>query len=100
MFLSSLEYIYGSAFEIVIVGDERTNETQLMLEAIWNEYIPNKVVLLLPTNKTNPEILEVTDFVKYKSQKDEKTTVHVCINRFCKFPTNDISKMLELLNIK
>lgn len=47
----------------------------------------------------SPEILEATEFVRFKTTVDEKTTAHVCINRFCKFPTNDISKMLELLNI-
>jgi len=100
MFLSSLEYIFGSAFEVVVVGQSKDPYTTLMMNAINSEFIPNKVLLFLPTEIDSPEILDATDFVQYKTTVDEKTTAHVCINRFCKFPTNDIEKMLELLNIK
>jgi uncharacterized protein YyaL (SSP411 family) len=99
MFLTALEYSYGSAFEIVIVGKSKDPNTNLMLKAINDEFIPNKVLLFLPTDNDSPEILEATEFVQYKTTVDEKTTAHVCINRFCKFPTNDITKMLELLNV-
>ncbi|MHA1125440.1 MAG: thioredoxin domain-containing protein [Candidatus Heimdallarchaeota archaeon] len=100
MFLSALEYVFGSAFEVVIVGQSKDKNTDLMLKAINSEFIPNKVLLFLPTDNESPEILEATEFVQYKTTVDEKTTAHVCINRFCKFPTNDVNKMLELLNIK
>jgi len=99
LFLSTLEYIFGTAFEVVIVGQSDDKNTDLMLDTLNREFIPNKVLLFLPTNSDSPEILEATEFVRFKTTVDEKTTAHVCINRFCKFPTNDISKMLELLNI-
>ena len=100
MFLTSLEYVYGSSFEVVIVGNAESKDSLVMISALRKEFIPNKIVLFLPMNETHPEISNVTDFVKFKSSIDERATAHVCINKFCKFPTNDISKMLELLNIK
>ncbi len=99
MFLSSLEFAFGPTFEIVIVGKTDTNNTKDMVKALREVYLPNKIVLFLPEDVSNPEILEVTDFVKYKTSKENKTTAHVCINSFCKFPTNDIDKMLEMLNV-
>ncbi|MCK5185127.1 MAG: hypothetical protein KAQ95_12535 [Candidatus Heimdallarchaeota archaeon] len=54
----------------------------------------------MPSDEEHSEISKVTDFVKYKSTKNGKATAYVCINRFCKFPTDDINKMLELLNAK
>ncbi|NHJ85504.1 MAG: thioredoxin domain-containing protein [Asgard group archaeon] len=99
MFLLTLEYLFGSSFEVVIVGDAKANDTYEMISALNEEYIPNKIVLFLPIDETQPEILNVTDFVKYKSSIDNKATAHVCINKFCKFPTNEITKMLELLYI-
>ncbi len=30
---------------------------------------------------------------------DNKATAHVCINRFCKFPTSEITTMLKFLEI-
>jgi uncharacterized protein YyaL (SSP411 family) len=100
LFLSALEYAFGPSFEVVIVGKLNANDTTEMLKAIRNEYVPNKVVLFVSSDEENPEIYNVTDFVKHKSAKNDKATAYVCINRFCKFPTNEISKMLELLNPK
>ncbi|MBN1331239.1 MAG: thioredoxin domain-containing protein [Candidatus Heimdallarchaeota archaeon] len=99
MFLTSLEYLYGNSFEVVIVGKENSKDFLEMISSLRNHFIPNKVVLFLPINEANPGIFDITDFVKFKSSIDEKATAHVCINKFCKFPTNDITKMLELLNI-
>lgn len=59
-------------------------------------YIPNKIVLFLPEDVSNPEIVEVTDFVKHKTSNENKATAHVCRNRFCKFPTKDIDEMLKV----
>ncbi|MCG3254115.1 MAG: thioredoxin domain-containing protein, partial [Candidatus Heimdallarchaeota archaeon] len=100
LFLSALEYTFGPSFEVVIVGNLNKTDTNEMLQALRSEYIPNKIVLFLPSDEEKPEISNVTDFVKYKSMKNGKATVYVCINRFCKFPTDDINKMLQLLNAK
>ncbi|NHJ86890.1 MAG: thioredoxin domain-containing protein [Asgard group archaeon] len=99
MVLSSLEYAYGPSFEIVIVGNINASDTKKMLTAIRENFIPNKVVLLVPLEESNPEIEQITEFVKYKTSIDGKATAHVCINRFCKFPTNDINIMLEQLKV-
>jgi hypothetical protein len=100
LFLSALEYAFGPSFEVVIVGNIKKTDTSEMIKALRSEYIPNKVVLFLPSDEEKPEISKVTEFVKHKSTKNGKATAYVCINRFCKFPTNDINKMLELLNVK
>jgi uncharacterized protein YyaL (SSP411 family) len=100
MLLSGLEFAYGPTFEVVIIGEEESVDTKNMLKALREVYVPNKVVLFVPLNEDSPEITEVTDFVKHKTSKEGKATAHVCINRFCKFPTIDIDKMLELLSAK
>ena len=99
MLMSALEYIFGNAFEVVIVGDLSRKDTNEMLFSLRQEFIPNKVVLFVPMNSQSDEILSITDFVQYKESIEGKATAHVCINRFCKFPTADKEKMLELLNI-
>jgi uncharacterized protein YyaL (SSP411 family) len=100
MTLSGLEFAYGPTFEVVIIGNEDSDDTKKMLKALRELYAPNKIVLFVPINKESPEILEITDFVKHKTSKDGKATAHVCINRFCKFPTTEIAKMIELLSVK
>jgi uncharacterized protein YyaL (SSP411 family) len=100
MFLTGLEFAFGPTFEVVIIGNKEEKDTKQMLKALREAYVPNKVVLFVPIGTESPKILEVTDFVKHKASKDGKATAHVCINRFCKFPTTDIDKMLELLLVK
>ncbi|MFW9922262.1 MAG: thioredoxin domain-containing protein [Candidatus Thorarchaeota archaeon] len=99
MLLCGLEYVYGSAFEIVIVGQPDTTDTNTMLYTINNEFIPNKVLMFYPLDSSKTNIERLTEFVKFKESINNKATAHICINRFCKFPTEDISKMLELLLI-
>ncbi len=99
MFLSALEYIYGSSFEVVIVGNLNSDDTSEMLKAIRSNFIPNKIVLFVPMGEQTPEISKITDFVHYKEAIDNKATAHVCINRFCKFPTSEIATMLKFLEI-
>ncbi|NHJ48091.1 MAG: thioredoxin domain-containing protein [Asgard group archaeon] len=100
MSLSGLEFAYGPTFEVVIIGNEESEDTKAMLKALHEIYVPNKVVLYVPINEDSPEIMNITDFVKHKSSKEGKATAYVCINRFCKFPTTEIDKMLEFLSVK
>jgi uncharacterized protein YyaL (SSP411 family) len=100
LFLSALEYAFGPSFEVVIVGKLEASDTSEMLKALRGKYVPNKVVLFVSSEEENPEIFKVTDFAKHKSARNGKATAFVCINRFCKFPTNEIDKMLELLDPK
>ena len=99
MFLTALEYIYGSSFEVVIVGKRNAKDTKKMLKSINSYFIPHKVLLFVPLGHKSPEIHSITDFAQYKESIEDKATAHVCINRFCKFPTNEIESMLNLLKI-
>lgn len=94
MFLNALEYAFGQSFEIVIVGIKGARDTTAMIRAIHSWFIPNKILLFVPKG-AEEEILQITDFVANKKMEDNKATAYVCVNRFCKFPITDISKMLE-----
>ncbi|NHK30739.1 MAG: thioredoxin domain-containing protein [Asgard group archaeon] len=99
MFLTALEFAYGPTFEVVIIGKKNSDDTNDMINALRGVYVPNKIVLFVPEDEESPEIIQVTEFVKHKNSRDNLATAHVCINRFCKFPTTDIKKMLDLLNV-
>ncbi len=94
MFLNALEYAFGQSFEIVIVGIKGARDTAAMIRAIHTQFIPNKILLFVPKG-AEEEILQITDFVANKKMEDNKAMAYVCVNRFCKFPTTDISKMLD-----
>ncbi|MBX7150706.1 thioredoxin domain-containing protein [bacterium] len=81
--------------EIVIVGDPDAEDTQKMIRALNELFLPNKVVLLRKTN--SDELFAITPFTKSYTMINSKATVYVCEDFACKTPTNEVKKMIELL---
>lgn len=93
----ALDFGIGPSYEVVIAGGSQAEDTKAMLNALRTRFIPNKVVLLKPTDQKEPEITRLAQFTKYQSSRDGKATAYVCLNYACKLPTTDSAKMLELL---
>ncbi len=98
--LVAVDFAVGPAYEVVIVGDSQASDTREMLKAIRRRFVPNKVVILRPTERELPDIDHIAPWTKYQVSIDDKATAYVCLNYSCQLPTTDISKMLELLNVK
>ncbi|MER3446097.1 MAG: thioredoxin domain-containing protein [Candidatus Dadabacteria bacterium] len=96
----ALDFALGPSYEVVIVGNTQSEDTRAMLNAIGRQFVPNKVVLLRPTEKESPDITRIAGFTKNQSSLDGKATAYVCLNYVCKLPTTDVSRMIELLNTK
>jgi hypothetical protein len=96
----ALDFGVGPSYEVVIVGNSQAEDTEAMLDALRKQFIPNKIVLLRPTEKETHDIASIAEFTKGQSSLDGKATAYVCLNYECKLPTTDIVKMLELLNAK
>lgn len=97
----AVDFAVGSSYEVVIAGDSQGDDAREMLKAIRRRFIPDKVVILRPTEQESSGIDQIAPFTKYyQSSVDGKATAYVCVNYNCKLPTTDISEMLELLNVK
>ena len=96
--MAALDFELGNPYEIVLVGNSQSADTKSMLKAIRKQFIPNKAVILRPTEIESPEIIYLADYAKDMSSIDGKTTAYVCQNYSCKQPTTDIEKMLELFD--
>lgn len=99
-FMVAMDFWIGPSYEIVIIGNSRAKDTKEMLEALRKHFIPNKVVILKAAKSKSPEIIRIAEFTKYQTSIDGKATAYVCADYKCKMPTTDVSKMLELLNVK
>ncbi len=99
-FVMGLDFGIGPSYEVVIAGDSTAEDTREMFKAIWKEFVPNKIILLRPTEVESPEIFRFADYTRYQSSIDGKATAYVCLNYQCDLPTTDIGKMLELLHVK
>jgi hypothetical protein len=94
----AVDYAVGPTYSLVIAGDEGKEDTKSMLNAIRERFLPNKALIYRPSNKINPKIDDLSNFVQYFDKFEGKATAYVCINKTCKAPTNDINLALDYLS--
>jgi uncharacterized protein len=93
----AVDFSVGSSYEVVIAGDVQGEDTKKMLRVIGSKFIPNKIVIFLPSGTDLTEIISIAPFTRHQLTIDNKATAYVCINYNCKLPTTDINIMLSLL---
>ncbi len=89
-FLLGMDFAVGPAFNIVLVGEKNWDSMSNMIMQLRKSYLPNLVVSIKTTGKAGfgYEVL------------DGKATAYVCRDKMCLPATNDVSKMLELIQSK
>jgi len=96
-FLSTIDFGLGPSYEIVIVGDSNSKDTQTMLELVYQHYFPNKVVIFKSTDKPSQQLYAIAPFTEAYVPINGKTTAYVCQNYVCRAPTTDPSELLKAL---
>ncbi|MFX1494823.1 MAG: thioredoxin domain-containing protein, partial [Promethearchaeota archaeon] len=94
-FMVAADFAVGPTYSLVIAGKSNSEDTLSILEAIENEYLPNKVLLLRKMEQENPDIDKFSNFVQFFDDKYNRATAYVCINKTCKPPSFEIDKILE-----
>ena len=95
----AVDFSVGPSYEVVIAGDIQGEDTKKMLHAIGGKFIPNKIVIFLPSGTDLSEIMNIAPFTRNQLTIDNRATAYVCVNYNCKLPTTDINNMLSLLNL-
>ena len=95
--LSALAFAIGPSYEVVLVGDCRSQDTQTMLNALNSRFLPNKVVLLRSMDVDSNRIARFSEFIGGLQTKEPKATAFVCRNHVCELPTTDPDEMLRKL---
>lgn len=96
--LIALDFVLGPSREIVIAGNKESEDTKELLDVIFQNFIPNKVVAFHPAEASEAQvIIKLIPFLKDQLPLDGKTTAYVCENYVCKLPTTSIKKLDELL---
>jgi uncharacterized protein YyaL (SSP411 family) len=99
-FLVGLDFGIGPSYEVIIAGNSGAEDTGAMIKALRMRFVPNKIVLLRPTDKDASYIATIAEYTTNHLSIGGKATAYVCLNYECKLPTTEIDKMLELLNVK
>jgi uncharacterized protein YyaL (SSP411 family) len=93
----AVDFAVGPSFEVVIAGRLHAKDTEAMLSALRDRYLPRKVVLFRPEGRVRPDIVHLAEFTRHQRSIDGRATAYVCLNYNCQLPTTDLSTMLELL---
>ena len=96
----ALEYALNPNYEVVIVGEPQKQDTRLMLAALRQPFIPEKIVLFRSAEKlTAGAIIGIAPFTRSIAARNGQATVYVCQEFACKLPTTSIDQMLENLTV-
>jgi uncharacterized protein len=87
--LCALDYYLSPVKEIAVVGEPHDKNSQELLKQIFDQYLPNKVVVCGTDDR--PALL------KDRSQLNGQPTAYVCINGVCLPPVTEPEKLRELL---
>jgi len=93
----AVDFAVGPSYEVVIAGDAQADDTRQMLDAIRGIFVPNKIVILHPTDQKPPSIDDIVPFIKDHSGIDGRATAYVCLDYNCQLPTKDVGSILESL---
>ena len=97
MFLVGLDYGIGPSVELVIVGDEGSEDTRALLAAARGRFLPNKVVLLRPPREAG-DVLALAPWIEHHAQVDGRATAYVCRDHECRLPVTDADALVRDLS--
>ena len=100
LMMTAVDLGIGPSNEVVLAGSSAAEDAQAMLQALRSEFLPNTVVLFIPSDRDAPDILRLVPFASKMKTIKNKATVYVCQNFTCQQPTTDIDKMLHSLGVK
>ncbi len=95
--LLATEFAMGPAYEIVIVGDPGSTDTQVMTQLVQRQYVPNRVLLLKSAGADGEKLAKLAPFTETQYAIDGKATAFVCQNYACKAPTTELEAVEKAL---
>ncbi|MCK5456469.1 MAG: hypothetical protein KAI45_05025 [Melioribacteraceae bacterium] len=98
MMLQSVDFAIGPSYEVLITNDN-VKKVKITIDSLNNFFAPNKVVLLKDKNN-EAELKSAAPFTNEYEVAENEVLVYVCQNFVCSLPTNDPTKLRELLNQK
>jgi uncharacterized protein len=92
--LIALDFAASDPKEIAVVGDQRSDETQALLDVIRSGYRPHQVVALGTLRADRPSAIPL---LRDRSLIDQRATAYVCVRFACQRPTTNPQVLAEQL---
>jgi len=98
--LCALDASLSKPRQIVIAGRADGADTRGLIREVHGNFIPNKLLLLADGGEGQKWLGEKLEFVRTVAPIDGKAAAYVCEDFVCQLPTNDVTKLRELLRKK
>jgi len=95
--LMALDFALGPSCEIVIAGSPGDPGVQAMVRAVYQSFLPNKVVALHPAGEEGRQIEALIPFLKEQTALEGKATAYLCRNYSCERPVTSADQLQKLL---
>ena len=95
--LVALDYTLARRREIVVAGTRDNDATEALLRAVRERFLPHAVTLLIDSAETRSKLERVFPTAATMGEVNHLPTAYVCEDYACRLPTNEVSKLSELL---
>jgi uncharacterized protein YyaL (SSP411 family) len=97
-FMVAVDFAVGPSYEIVIAGKSDASDTREMISAIQSRFIPNKVLLLRPTEVDDAPVTSLAPYTHDQRIHQGKATAYVCQEFVCNQPVTDVKELIQFFD--
>ena len=95
--LTALDFALGPSSEIVLAGTADDPVIRQMIQPIYRQFLPNKVVALHPPGEAGRAIEGLVPFLEGQGMVDGRPAAYLCRNYTCDLPTTIVEELKKLL---
>jgi uncharacterized protein YyaL (SSP411 family) len=95
--LAACEFRMGQARQIVLVGGRDAADTQALLRALHERFVPHRIVLLVDSPEARAALSAAIPAIAAMEPVDGRATAYVCRDYACQMPVNTPEGFAELL---
>ena len=93
--LCALDFYLGTPKEIALIGDPDLSQTRLLRNAVWQPYVPNKVVAQATPDDIRS--LKLIPLLRDRSLVNNSPTAYVCEHFTCSEPVTEPERIISQL---
>jgi uncharacterized protein len=98
-FLRGLDYAFGPAVEVVVVGRAGEEKTEALLGSLRKTYLPNAAVLFKPVGADSSRMEKIAPFTLDMKEVGGGAAAYVCTGGRCRKPATTTEELVKVLSV-
>ena len=96
--LCALDFSTSEHREVAVVGDPDAPDTEALVKAVYEDYLPNRVVA--GRAQEDDEAGGLIPLLAQRQARDGRATAYVCVHYACQTPTTDPEELSRQLGVR